>query len=114
MIDIQPIREENKLSQVIDAMKKADDGVDSPTHAIFKDNKIVGAISFNNVCLQFWLSEECNSRDSLLAGICMNAMAQDRGIESYVIPCRRDSPYYRLMENLGYRKIENVDLFYKD
>ena len=41
MIDIQPIREENKLSQVIDAMKKADDGVDSPTHAIFKDNKII-------------------------------------------------------------------------
>ena len=114
MIDIQPIREENKLSQVIDAMKKADDGVSNPTHAVLKDGRIVGAFSFNNVCLQFWLNEECNSRDSLLAGICMNAMAQDRGIESYVIPCRKESPYYPLMERLGYRKIENVDLFYKD
>lgn len=114
MIDIQPIREENKLSQVIDAMKKADDGVDSPTHAVLKDNQIVGAFSFNNVCLQFWLNEKCNSRDSLLAWICMNAMAQDRGIESYVIPCRKESPYYELMKKLGYRKIENVELFYKD
>jgi len=114
MIEISPIENEDMHKELIDAMKNADDGVDNPTHAIIKEGSMVGALSFNNVCLQFWMDTSCTPRDSSTAFICMNALAKDRRIAGHVMPCRKDSPYYGLMEKLGYRKVENVDLFYKD
>lgn len=115
-IRVLPITSSEDLQDVYDAAASDEDGVLNPTHMVLKNGEIVGAISIQVFCGSWWMhSKKTKGRESLTVFQVMDSLLADRKIFKYLIPCKDTSPYYKLMEKIGFRKIlGNWGLFIKE
>lgn len=88
------------------------DGVFEPTHLVMKDGEIVGAISLQVSCASWWMhSEKTNVMDSMRVFNGLDALMVESGKLQYHVPCKKDSPYYKLMQRVGFEELDDFRLF---
>ena len=105
-IRLEPIVGDEMWEAVHKAAQENDEGVMDPTHAVIRDGEIIGAISINVSCASWWMhTEKSGRRDSLSVLQCLDTLMLDRNIFKYLMPCKDTSPYYKIMEKVGFRKL---------
>ena len=84
-----------------------------PTHTVIKDGQISGALSVAAVPLVLLWSntETMKTRDSLIVDIALKTIISDRGIKFFYAACDVDSPYFQLLDKVGYRDPWATSLF---
>lgn len=104
-------QEDQKL--VINAVREDGETFAFPTHAVIKDEEIVGALSLNAIPLAaIWTkSDTIKAKDSYILNHTLSSIANDRGIERYLIGCDESSPYLKYMEKFGYTPFWKTNLF---
>jgi len=103
---VRRIREDEheKLSQLAAADNHI---VLFPTHVVEKAGEIVGYLSIGAIpTVNLWMdSERVKASDSIAVLGQLDAIMDDSGIATYFMPCDEKSPYYRVMEKLGFEPI---------
>lgn len=101
-----PLLTDEMKDAVHQAAAENNDGVLDPTHAVVKKGEIVGAISIHVQAASWWMhTEKSGRRDSLSVLQCLDTLMLDRNIFKYLMPCKDTSPYYKIMEKVGFRKL---------
>ena len=113
MIKIIPLR----TTQAVDAVQavaQADGHVlVAPTHAVMKDDKVIGSLSMIPTVLLWTDSKETKVRDSLeLNSFLQNHVAANGGT-ALCLPCTEQSPYFEVAKKLGYVDIGSFKLLIK-
>ncbi len=113
-IRIVPIDNEEFFKAVLDAAELDEDGITNPTHAVMRKGEIVGAFSTYVPCVNWWMStakeDGITNIESMMVLTTMEAMLRDKGVRNYMMPCNINSPYFKLMDRVGYHK-ETDDLY---
>jgi len=111
------LRTEEDVKELNAAAKADNHSVVLPSHVLRKDGKIVGYFSVappGMPCVLAWLStKDMPARESfhLINGIeCQVAHA---GCQAIMWPIPKDSPFYPLMEQMGYKNCGQYELFIK-
>ena len=114
-IKVVPITDAEMLEAVFKAAELDNDGIFDPTHAVIRNGEIVGAVSIAVACGSWWMdSKKVKRRDSLMVFRILDALFADRRILRYLMPCKETSPFYKIMERVGFKKMEgNWGLFLK-
>lgn len=102
-VTMRPLTQADKEALVV-AAAKDDHGVLYPTHVILKNNEIVGYFSLCITPLvNVWFdSKKLNARDSLNAISVIENIARLSGFKELVVPCQEQSPFFKLMNKMGY------------
>jgi hypothetical protein len=89
--------------------------MDWATHAVMKDDKIVGGWCLGGVPLALcWHhTKKVNRDESLHINGVVGSIMNDRGVGTYMIACDTDSPFYNHMARFGYHPVWPTNLFYK-
>jgi len=113
---IIPIQDKAAQKKVLAAARENGEGVLDATHAVIRNGDIIGAISLSVNCSSVWMhKEKVKARDSASILQCLDTLMLDRGITSYLMPCEEKSPYYRVMDKLGFQRVlGNWSLFIRD
>jgi len=111
-----PIKAEDELKYLKQVAADDNHTVLYPTHLVKRAGAIIG---YASVCktpvVQWWAhSEKMKARDSLTIQTQLEAVLRNAGLSNYVMPCAENSPYFDKMEKLGYIKLGNQTLFFKD
>ena len=91
------------LEQLSVAAKEDEHLVLAPTHVLEKDGKLVGFLSIAAIPTVFvWMhSKQTGPKDAIcVQNFLDNVMFQNNYV--YMVPCKQDSPFYSVMEKLGY------------
>lgn len=113
MITITPLRSQQAVDAVQAAAQKDNHHLIAPTHAVLKDGKVVGSISLIPTVLVWMDTKEAKVRDSMeLNQFVQNHLAAN-GATAICMPCVKTSPYYSLMEKVGYLNLGEYNLFVK-
>lgn len=83
-----------------------------PTHVIRRSGEVVGYCSMGGMpILNTWVhSERVRARESaMLLNVAENVM-RATGSKAVVTPCSADSPFFPLMEKLGYSRMGQTTL----
>ena len=106
----RPITAED-LEPLKRAAAEDDHAVVYPTHMIERDGEIVGYVS---VCatpiVNVWLdSKKVQALDSVRLLTRLEQRLEAEGLRQYIMPCAKDSPFFKRMVRLGFRAVaENV------
>lgn len=106
-IRVRPLGSQTEVDQLVEAAKSDNHIVLFPTHAVWKGGEIVGYGSINNTpMVNVWLhSKRIAPRDSIqLLGIA-EALASSQGLKHIVMPCADTSPFFPMMEKLGFERL---------
>ncbi len=116
MVIVKKITNREEFEKVVNAAIEDNDNMQYPTHALYKDGKIVGSWCLGGIPLTMhWAhSKLFTARDSIIMNATMDSMMDDRGSSSYLMACNKNSPYHSHMEKFGYKKGWDTTLFYKD
>jgi|GEM_PF-6590691 len=102
-----------EFAKVQEAAKADNHGVFYPTHQVIKNGEIIGAFSAG-VVVHWWMdSKKAKIRDSIFAMGVLEALLNQVGINDFKIMISDDSPYMQVMEDIGFTKGDNVNLFRK-
>lgn len=111
-------RSKEEIDALVKAAAEDKHGVYPPTHVVRKDGKTVGWFSINTPGMPFvllWLStKEITARESFSLVNSVESVLQLSGAYRMAIPVPKDSPFYPLMEKLGYRSAGEYEIFIKD
>ena len=115
-VRLVPIVTEEMREMVFEKARQNNEGLLDPTHAVFKKGEIIGVVSVQVHCSSWWMdTRKANIRDSISVFQCLDSLLLDRGILKYLMPCLDTSPYFKLMERVGFRKLlGNWSLFVRD
>lgn len=87
-----------------------------PSHAVVRDNKIIGSAAICTAPLVvFWMdSRQAHAKDSVIAiKACEDAVAQQGYPDVYTL-CWKGSPFHKhLTGHFGYDKIWETEIFHK-
>lgn len=77
------------------------------THVILKGDEITGYLSIGGITtVNVWLdSEKMKAPDTINALGQLDAILENAGVENYFMPCSEDSPFFQVMDKIGFRKI---------
>lgn len=111
--DFQPITTAEEMADLVTAAASDNHGVLFPTHLVKSDGDTVGYVS---ICampiVHVWLdSRRVHALQSIRLLRKADAMLRDAGIQSYVIPCSKESPFYAHMERMGFSILGETVLF---
>tara|TARA_Y100000310_G_scaffold341874_1_gene442672 strand:+ start:546 stop:944 length:399 start_codon:yes stop_codon:yes gene_type:complete len=70
-----------------------------PTHVVRKNGKIVGSFSTHSPTVYWWMKPGIQTRESLLVFQACDTLMTQQGYDTYVIPCEKESSYYKLLSN---------------
>ena len=102
------------LSEIQKAAMENDHSCLYATHYVEKDDEIVGAFSISSPTVYWWMhTEKIKGRDSYRIGALMTKLLSDNSPGIHYAPIQPDSPYYPLMDKLGYKSLGNWEIFYK-
>lgn len=104
-------QEDQKL--VIDTIREDGKTFAFPTHVVIKNKEVVGALSLNAIPLAaIWTrSDAIKAKDSYILNHTLSAIANDRGMERYLIGCDESSPYFKYLDKFGYTPFWKTNLF---
>lgn len=110
-------KDEAELKAAFEAAKAENHGVFCPTHPLRKDGEIVGYLSIGSpgYPLTFaWLGEAIPPRESFsVINRAENHVAM-AGAQGICWPIPKTSPFYPLMEAMGYKNGGSYDFFFKN
>ncbi len=92
-------------------------GIVAPSHAVWKDGKIVGHMCIGNIPViigHLSQSSELMPRDSFNIIHISEQLLENSGAQNILMPIGADSPFYNLMMPMGYKNLAVVNLFAKD
>lgn len=101
--------------QELCAAAKADDHlVVSPSHILRKNGEVCGYFSAQVPAVHIWASTKLMTAGDSMASIAtMESLMDSAGHSSIIVPCNDQSPFFPLMERMGYTKLWPTVLFYK-
>ena len=85
----------------------------NPTHFVVKGQEVVGAVSIGTT-VWWWLHSSLTPHDSRSMMVAVDTLLRDRGIRRYVALIPHSSPYNRVAEAVGYRKVEDTQVFVRE
>lgn len=111
------IRSEEEFNELKRLALEDNHGVIAPTHPVRKNGKLVGYFSIGSPGVPIvlgWLStKEVLPRESFaLINSVENHVALN-GATAVCFPMPKESPFYTLMESMGYKNAGSYDLFMK-
>lgn len=112
---VRAVNSEEEYKKIVEAAAADNHGTFFPTLAITKGEEVVGYFSIGALPLiMMWLSTvRLNARESMNLLNTMEAVAA-KDSRFIAVPCPKDSPFYPLMEKMGYTNKGNYDLFVKE
>lgn len=114
------VRSQEEMDQLIAKAKEDNHGVFIPTHPLRKDGELVGYFSIGHpgaILVFAWLStKELGARDSFSLINAVEGMVAGPPIASGMIcwPIPENSPFFPLMEKLGYKDAGSYHFFIKN
>ena len=116
-IGFDKFRSEQDVADLHAAAKEDNHSVVLPTHVLRKDGKIVGYLSAGPVqmpCVLAWFStKEMTARESFHIVNGIECQVSHAGGQAIMWPIPKDSPFYPLMESMGYKNCGEYTLFIK-
>jgi hypothetical protein len=115
ILDIRQIRTIEELQAVERAAKADDHNVIRPGVAFLRDGVPIGYAGIATVpCVTFWLdTKRATVIDSMTAHSFIEGKLHTEGVDLFLMPIEEKSPYFRLMEQVGYVKTNYTHLFMK-
>jgi|TARA_Y100000004_G_scaffold83885_1_gene94147 hypothetical protein len=111
-VRVIPIESEEFYAKVMEACHNDDDDLFDATHAVMKGQEIVGAFALMVPMVNWWMRKDSSSRESFTVSRCMETLLANEGIDSFVMPCNEESPYYKNMERIGYQPLPSNMKFF--
>tara|TARA_R110000868_G_scaffold410218_1_gene697665 strand:+ start:56 stop:421 length:366 start_codon:yes stop_codon:yes gene_type:complete len=110
------IRTPDEYKAVIEAARADSDNINWPSHVV-KDTKgtVIGAASVASVpLLLVWNnSQTVKVRDSLHLQRIYRSIMETKGHTGYFVACNKNSPYNKHMQDFGYNKVWETEIFYE-
>jgi hypothetical protein len=115
LVPFSRTQEEFKLLEAL-GKEQDDHGCFYPTEVIVKDDKPVGWISVGAMptMLAWFSTKHLKVRDSLQLINTIECMQRRLGAPAMLMPCRKDSPFYKYFEKIGYQTMGDYTLFLKE
>lgn len=116
---VRPIVCQAQLDALTRAAKEDGHSPMFPTHEVcsygLQDSPPIGYISLMATpMLNFWMhTKNAKARDSLFAFQMAENLARACGKSELIIPCTKESPFFKYMESLGAQKLWETTLFVK-
>lgn len=87
-----------------------------PSHVVEKNNSYIGHFSLNTVpmVLLHMNTKKALVRDSLQTMNTFENILRMQGAPAMAVPCMQTSPFFPLMESVGFVNITNMSLFIKN
>lgn len=106
---------QDEVSELRRLAAQDDHEVLAPTHVVVKNGCIVGYLSIGAIpTVNVWMStEHTEARDSIAVLGQLDAIVDHGGIPMYFMPCDEKSPFFKVMDKLGFRKLFKQVLHYK-
>jgi hypothetical protein len=110
---VRRIRNVQELSDVLALAREDNDGCSLPTHVIEKNNELVGCASIALVpVLMVWHhTKKIGPKESMQLKNTYDSIMEEKGINSYIILCNKNSPYNQHMKRLGYESVWETEVF---
>lgn len=88
-------------------------GILGATHIACKNGEIVGYLGIGGIPLvTLWLStQKVQALDSVRTFNFIGNAMSFAGHRAFIMPCMKDSPFYREAERLGFQPLEDATLF---
>lgn len=110
---VRQIKDLAEQETVLKVAKSDNDGVMFPSHVVYKDGQIAGAVSLGVIpFVALWHhSNLIGPRDSLILKSVYDAVMEQKGFPQYFIACNEASPYVNHMDKFGYASIWATKIF---
>lgn len=111
------IKSKEELQELIDKAKEDKHGLFAPTFKVVKGGKISGYVSIGTpgfpVCVGWMSTKEVPKRDGLTIMNMVENHVFINGATGVIMPMPKVSPFYPLMEKMGYKNHGTYDFFAK-
>lgn len=121
MFSVRPITAQEQIVALNEEAAKDNHAVLFPSHVIQNaENKVVGYFSLARMpTVNVWTStKETTAKESLHLLSCLDSLMADmlktNPAPIYAMPCQEDSPYFELMEKMGFQKLGGTVMFVKN
>ena len=106
-IKVRRLTSQLELDTLVENAKADDHLVLFPSHVVCKNGKIVGYGSINKTpIVNVWLSsKEIGPRDSMQLLSIAESIASSNGLDQIIMPCAEKSPFFPLMERMGFTRL---------
>jgi hypothetical protein len=110
----RPIRNQAELKALVEAAAGDNHVPLFPTHLVWRGGEIVGYLSLlNTPVVNYWShSQKMRGRESLEFIRWAEAMAACQ-VPQIIVPCAVDSPFFKLMPEMGYTLVGHTAFFVK-
>lgn len=110
---VRPLRTVEEFQRLREAAAEDAHDINSPTHYVEKDGKIIGCFNIGPVVMWWGHTKLCSVRDSIMVFTIMEAMQRNAGIQEYIMPCVNNSPLKSYMPGLGFKDYKTDFTIYK-
>ena len=111
-LQIYPINTRENLDKVMQAGRDDMRQLLYPTHAVVKNEEIVGAFCTSSPTVFWWMNpNKVTNRDSVIVFQSLVTLLNNNKTESYIIPCHPKSSYY---PTLSKRVGDGLDIYKGD
>ena len=114
MMDVRIRRmESSELQELRERAARDDHVVLAPTHVVEKGGEIVGYLSIGAIpIVNVWMdSTQMGPRDSVAVLGQLDAVMDYAGQPAYYMPCDKGSPFYPVMDKLGFGSLMETEIF---
>jgi hypothetical protein len=113
---IRPPREKEKFDELLARAAEDKAFVYYPTHIIEKDGEVIGffSIGANPVILAHFDRQKCSAKDTIKAIEIGENFMRALGHKNYTLLCETESPFYPLLEKMGYKNIMPTNMMSKN
>lgn len=110
---IRPIPNQENLNQCFEQAKLDGHSLVVPTHEVTLDGELRGTLSEIPTFLIWMHTKRNGPKDTLALQKALEHYTRMRGTKFVCVPCREDSPYFKIMEGRGYVNCGPTTLFVK-
>ncbi len=107
-----------ELETLIEKAKADNHGVFIPTHPLKKDGEIVGYFSIGHpgavLCFAWLSTQDIGARESFHLINCVEDMVNRGGGKHVCFPVPKNSPFHKLMPEMGYKDAGDYTFFVKE
>lgn len=111
---IKPIGSQEEYTKLVEQAGKDGHTLIAPSHAIVSGGgELRGSLTILPMML-VWVDTKLNTaRDTQMIEGIMTSLAACQGQKVFCVPCTEKSPYFPLMEKMGYTNVGSMNLFLK-
>jgi len=112
---VKKIKTQELRDKVAGLAESDNDNMQFPTHAVYKNDEIVGGWSVAGfpLLLCWHHSNKVSARDSMIINSTMDAVMDSAGHPIWWMACNSESPYYNHVEKLGFKHVWPTNIIIK-